>query len=1111
MRAVNRGMPGVVPDFGAVVPRPRLVGLLDSSPVGLSLLVAPSGYGKSVLAAQYASLQDRAASCWVDFARCQVDGLACLRRILNVVTPDGPAGNDATTPGPVSLRDEPADLIEAVARALFLRGIAGGASLVLDDLPAMGSEGFTMVVDLAERLAALDVRTIITARSAPEGVLPRLHNVRILDFQDLRLSLTEASDLARQVTGRDLGAEEAISMLAACGGHPAVYSVLVRQATSNADEYAPTRAPSLDLQSRLLHLAECGLDRDCRRALFAMALLGSGDVHDLSACGVNLDEGDMRRLQAAIPLVSVGLDSHSSDVFRMHDLAQEVYCSPDYRSIVSDYAEDAWARAVEVLDTRGDLLRAATTIERMGSTEDLVDWLLAHGVDLLLRGGAIPMARMLRRVPTSGFVQYPRLLLLQAQVHQEKSEFAEAIEKARVAKAIAEHEHDEPLLASTLLLCGQCFVDMGNYMAAFSVLTELASGRHRTLSADDLAWTFAALGVTSMYMGLGEDALALAERARDAASQPRTSESIRVFVSASAGAISALARGDFAEALLHFARSCEATTVPRAQLAKAQGNLGVSLCEMGRLERSVEAIQLSLKTCLESDRGANRGAFLPVRGAATVAMGASESGLRLMREGIGISLDAGDRYGASYNRIYLATALRATGRAEEALSEAEQALEFFSGLDASSQRELATLELAASLLALDDVSAALRTAEAVRSQMSGLNAYHLLRADMVLAEGERRLGRLPQAVARLLNHEEHVLSESSNWQIAMYCRAFPHLLGLFALAIDPERLPSHMLRMILPENAELVLSCTDDLLGDELWHHLGVRLLGETGFQEYLDRDGRPLCRVRLFGGLEVNVGGRIVAEREWRKRKARLLFAMLVIKRGQDVPREQLFEHLWPEMDEARAKNNLYVIWSAMKNALAPEADKNTPCPYIENTGGVCRVVVESVRSDVDEFEQTLAAAHEAQTAGRRPDALRMYERLAEIYRGELLPGDIYDDWFAPIRDDFRTLYTNAMLEAASLLMDADDPVGALTFARRALTHDPWREDLYQAALRSQIAAGQRSAAIETYLQCRSRLSEDLGLDPSAETRALYEQILTMEERPRRRRAYFEDPLFNA
>ena len=135
------------------------------------------------------------------------------------------------------------------------------------------------------------------------------------------------------------------------------------------------------------------------------------------------------------------------------------------------------------------------------------------------------------------------------------------------------------------------------------------------------------------------------------------------------------------------------------------------LCELGRLERCVDAVQRSLRICSEADRGITRGCFLPVRGAALVGLGLSESGLRDIREGIELSAAAGDRFQASFNRIYLATVLRAVARVDESLVEAELALEWCTGLDAAGQSELATLELAASLLALDDVAAATRAVE----------------------------------------------------------------------------------------------------------------------------------------------------------------------------------------------------------------------------------------------------------------------------------------------------------------------------------------------------------------------------------------------------------------
>ena len=76
------------------------------------------------------------------------------------------------------------------------------------------------------------------------------------------------------------------------------------------------------------------------------------------------------------------------------------------------------------------------------------------------------------------------------------------------------------------------------------------------------------------------------------------------------------------------------------------------------------------------------------------------------------------------------------------------------------------------------------------------------------------------------------------------------------------------------------------------------------------------------------------------------------------------------------------------------------------------------------------------------------------------------------------------------------DDHFGALAFVRRALNQDPWRETL-SGGSRVSDRRRQRSAAIETYLQCRARALGGPGLEPSAETRALYDQILAMEDRP--------------
>ena len=55
--------------------------------------------------------------------------------------------------------------------------------------------------------------------------------------------------------------------------------------------------------------------------------------------------------------------------------------------------------------------------------------------------------------------------------------------------------------------------------------------------------------------------------------------------------------------------------------------------------------------------------------------------------------------------------------------------------------------------------------------------------------------------------------------------------------------------------------------------------------------------------------------------------------------------------------------------------------------------------------------------------------------------------------------------------------------------------EDACAALMEAQLGAGQRAAAIDTYLSCRRYLVEELGIDPSPSIVALYRSAVEAEE----------------
>ena len=79
--------------------------------------------------------------------------------------------------------------------------------------------------------------------------------------------------------------------------------------------------------------------------------------------------------------------------------------------------------------------------------------------------------------------------------------------------------------------------------------------------------------------------------------------------------------------------------------------------------------------------------------------------------------------------------------------------------------------------------------------------------------------------------------------------------------------------------------------------------------------------RVALLGGFRVTVGARIIDDTGWRRRTARTLIKLLALAPGHALPREQVMDLLWPDLDPAAAANNLRQALHAARQGLNPAA----------------------------------------------------------------------------------------------------------------------------------------------------------------------------------------------
>lgn len=250
-----------------------------------------------------------------------------------------------------------------------------------------------------------------------------------------------------------------------------------------------------------------------------------------------------------------------------------------------------------------------------------------------------------------------------------------------------------------------------------------------------------------------------------------------------------------------------------------------------------------------------------------------------------------------------------------------------------------------------------------------------------------------------------------------------------------------------------------------------------------------PTLNLKLFGCFQVSIGDTPVASARFRRQNARSLLVILAVNQGREVTRDFLIRALWPESEEEAGRKNFYTVWSQLRRVLTlPDGT----CPYLVRHQFGCSLEQRYVRSDLMRFSEICR-----ELLFGTPEVSQWSNLFAEIDRdfsNDLMPSEHQNQLIVQARNDCRTRLVDALVAATGTIVATGHPEWGIWFARAALRHDQTREDAWVALMQAQIACSQRTAAMMTFLRCRSVLGEQLGIDPSPEASALYNGLLEGE-----------------
>lgn len=248
-------------------------------------------------------------------------------------------------------------------------------------------------------------------------------------------------------------------------------------------------------------------------------------------------------------------------------------------------------------------------------------------------------------------------------------------------------------------------------------------------------------------------------------------------------------------------------------------------------------------------------------------------------------------------------------------------------------------------------------------------------------------------------------------------------------------------------------------------------------------RDDRlDAVRVWLLGGFKVSIGSRTVGGYAWRLRRAAALVKLLALAPGHRLHRDQIVDLLWPDSGRKAASNSLRSTLHAARKVLDPTTGQrylaSEDASLVLCPGGNLWV-------DVDAFEEAAANARRS----RDPSA---YRAALELYAGELLPDDRYEEWTEPKRGELRRLHLDLLVELATRYEARDQYALAVEVLRKVITEEPTNEDAHSGLMRLYALLGRKAEGLAQFERLKEALFTHLGAEPDAKTARLREEIVT-------------------
>ncbi|WP_198940651.1 AfsR/SARP family transcriptional regulator [Micromonospora sp. CB01531] len=217
---------------------------------------------------------------------------------------------------------------------------------------------------------------------------------------------------------------------------------------------------------------------------------------------------------------------------------------------------------------------------------------------------------------------------------------------------------------------------------------------------------------------------------------------------------------------------------------------------------------------------------------------------------------------------------------------------------------------------------------------------------------------------------------------------------------------------------------------------------------------------------------------------KQRAMLALLLAYAGRPVTVGEIVDVLWGTEPPTSSLNIVHRQVGLLRRLFEPDLPTRAAGRWLIRAGGGYRLDADPDSVDLLHFRDLV---NRARATGDVP----LFTSALALWQGPVAAGVETDVRTHPAFAALDREHLATVKEVADLALASGQADQALTMLQRVRADHPFDEALQSRLILALAAAGRQADALEAYQTVRTRLADELGIDPGPELRAAHDRVL--------------------